>query len=138
MIQDHPSAVEMKLTGSNRMPIQKTSYQSNDPIGHILQQIVAGVVEQVIFGIWKPPAPFIVIIHVENEIVPTPQDQHGDMGQCAQVPVHPGHDIESGITGCQGDILDEAQGGQPVLRAIIGREKALFHLGGQPFSRCQP
>ena len=118
------------------MPGQKIFDYLDNPIGNIFKKIVAGIVEEVPFSLGKTSAPFVVVIHVEDEIVPPPQDQHGNRGQCGKVPVHPVDDMESRITGYQGDVLDEAQGGQPVFRAVIGCQQTLFDFRGQPISRC--
>jgi hypothetical protein len=73
----------------------------DDPIGHIFQQIVAGIVEQMVSAVWKTSAPLPIIIHIEHEIVPSPQDQHGDAASWTAAG-HAVDNVKSGSPGASG------------------------------------
>ncbi len=100
----------------------------HDFIRFVLKHIMAGVFECMGFGMGKPAAPFVKIGAVEHKIAKPPQEEHGDMGQIFQFFVHAFDEVMTRIFFASRNVLNEFEGRDSVILAIVGRGQPGFHV----------
>ena len=102
--------------------------EGDDLVGSVLEDVVAAVSEAVDLGPGKYPLPFGKEVVVENEVLVAPADQHRAIAKDLQPRCSFRDDVVAGVTGPEGDVLHEPQGGDPIRPAVVWGAVGIAHF----------
>src|SRR5438552_2526157 len=102
-----------------RMTVDERPNERNQLLPLILQDVMPSVLERVDLGRGEAAHPLFEEVAVEDEVLQSPADHHGHVGEPAEAILNLGHHVVATIAGAERDVLDEPMDGNAIRPGIV-------------------